>query len=629
MNKTVNIITLIFCLLTAGNVFSQSKQVGEITESRNISQTGQTNSQMNFGNESSEIKELVRLITDAKKSGDAEKVKFYQSKLDALTGASKINCDNLQYTQSFNGETDVLNYNTVTGGIIGAASVAVDRITGDIYAVVADYFIPLKISIYKSVNKGLNFNLFFTFSPSSLSNYYPEANQIDLEVVSRGDSSYLYGVLGLWSGDSSKGMYFKIRNDADLFSSAVFTTTKRIGSGQGNGSVSPRITSDNAAFTQVPYIYIMYTLDSLRGTGNKWMKSKVLRIINPFAPVPALSQINPPGSLNNAYFYNAPNQPDSSYMKTDICCVYTGDSSFVVTTTVMRGATTFFGTNFYMTTATSFGSIISSSYSVNDTKLLDFPRIASPGNFTRNVMMGAMRLYGGGDWDPYYYRSNNINRNYGGFNTSGYVDNSADTITGYDLTARYGSYDTYLFAINNKKTLSGSGQLDGKILGNLYKGGMLTGLYQANPPSFPVQYAYNFPSASFRFVNNDSCFIGYGGVFSSGSGFRDYGVTGGCSGTFIGIENNSLMVKGFELNQNYPNPFNPVTKISYSVLKNSFVNIKIFDVMGREVNELVNSFVNAGEHIIVFNAEDLCSGIYYYKMESNNFSETKKMILVK
>lgn len=627
MNKVLYFLILIVSFTTTGDIFSQNKSVGVISESHNISQTGKPNTDMNFG-VSNEIDELVRQITKAKKSGDAERVQYHQNKLDVLTGASKVDCPNLRYTQDISGQIDVLNYNTIAGGTFGAGAVTVDRVTGEIYAVVVNQFPPFKVSIFKSVNNGLNFNLFFTFSPSIISQHYPESNQIDLEVISRGDSSYLYGVIGLWL-DSSKGMYFKIRNDGDLFSSSIFTSAKRIGSGQGNGSVSPRITSDNAMFTLAPYIYITYTLDSLRGTGNKWMKTKMIRISNPFAPVPTLTSVNPPGSFNNAYFYNAPNQPDSAFMQTDICCVGTGDSSFVVTTTLMRGANTFAGTNFYMTNSTSFGSIISSSYSVNDIKLLEIPRIASPGYGTRSVMMGAMRLYGGGDWDTYYYKSNNINRNYGGFTTSGFVDGSIDTTVGFDLAARYRSFDNYLFAINNKKTGSGAAQAYGTILGNLYKAGAFTGLYPANPPSFPVQYADNYPSATFRFVNNDSCFIGYGGVLSSGSPFRDYGVTGGCSGAFIGIENNSLNVTGFQLSQNYPNPFNPSTKIYFAVLKNSFVNVKVFDVLGREVAELVNDVVTAGEHNVVFNGAAFHSGVYYYKMEANGFSETKKMLLVK
>ncbi len=85
----------------------------------------------------------------------------------------------------------------------------------------------------------------------------------------------------------------------------------------------------------------------------------------------------------------------------------------------------------------------------------------------------------------------------------------------------------------------------------------------------------------------------------------------------------------FSLKQNYPNPFNPKTKIKYEIAKSGFVNLKVFDVLGREIKTLVNENQNAGYYEIDFDANNLNSGIYFYKLTTNNFSEMKKMILVK
>ncbi|MBS1494665.1 MAG: T9SS type A sorting domain-containing protein [Bacteroidetes bacterium] len=85
----------------------------------------------------------------------------------------------------------------------------------------------------------------------------------------------------------------------------------------------------------------------------------------------------------------------------------------------------------------------------------------------------------------------------------------------------------------------------------------------------------------------------------------------------------------FSLSQNYPNPFNPNTTINFQIPKNNFVNLKVYDINGREVSELVNENLNAGEYKINFNATALPSGVYYYKLTSDNFSETKKMMLIK
>jgi hypothetical protein len=85
----------------------------------------------------------------------------------------------------------------------------------------------------------------------------------------------------------------------------------------------------------------------------------------------------------------------------------------------------------------------------------------------------------------------------------------------------------------------------------------------------------------------------------------------------------------FILYQNYPNPFNPTTTIKYSVPKQSYVTIKIFDALGREVTTLLNEEKSVGNYSIEFNASSFPSGIYFYRMQAENFMETKKLILLK
>jgi beta-galactosidase len=85
----------------------------------------------------------------------------------------------------------------------------------------------------------------------------------------------------------------------------------------------------------------------------------------------------------------------------------------------------------------------------------------------------------------------------------------------------------------------------------------------------------------------------------------------------------------FELEQNFPNPFNPSTVIRYNVPENSFVTITVCDVLGREVETLVNGQTIAGAHSAVWNSAGKPSGIYFYRIRSGNFADTKKMIVVK
>ncbi len=85
----------------------------------------------------------------------------------------------------------------------------------------------------------------------------------------------------------------------------------------------------------------------------------------------------------------------------------------------------------------------------------------------------------------------------------------------------------------------------------------------------------------------------------------------------------------FELEQNYPNPFNPVTSIKYKVANNKKVTLRIYDILGNEVASLVDNYQSAGEYEISFDGSDFSSGIYYYKLIAGNFSQTKKMLLLK
>ncbi|MFZ4591062.1 MAG: T9SS type A sorting domain-containing protein, partial [Ignavibacteria bacterium] len=87
--------------------------------------------------------------------------------------------------------------------------------------------------------------------------------------------------------------------------------------------------------------------------------------------------------------------------------------------------------------------------------------------------------------------------------------------------------------------------------------------------------------------------------------------------------------KVYSLSQNYPNPFNPVTKINFALPKQGLVTLKIYDVLGREVRTLVNEVKSVGTYSVDFNASEFSSGVYFYKLESEGFSDIKRMMLIK
>ncbi len=145
---------------------------------------------------------------------------------------------------------------------------------------------------------------------------------------------------------------------------------------------------------------------------------------------------------------------------------------------------------------------------------------------------------------------------------------------------------------------------------------------------------------------NDSSWITYNQSNSPLPAGSVYGVTVdsynnkwfGCSGGLaiynengiVGIQqlNNSLP-KNFILYQNFPNPFNPSTTISYSLPRSGLIRITVFDITGKEVEKLADEFKHAGSYDVEFTADNLSSGIYFYKFEAEDFKETKRMILLK
>ena len=95
------------------------------------------------------------------------------------------------------------------------------------------------------------------------------------------------------------------------------------------------------------------------------------------------------------------------------------------------------------------------------------------------------------------------------------------------------------------------------------------------------------------------------------------------------VETDFKLLQSFELSQNYPNPFNPTTRISYSIPLDSRVELLIYGITGELVKSLVNEYQTAGIYTIDFNAADLSSGIYFYKITANDFLQIKKMSVIK
>ncbi|MBK9096686.1 MAG: T9SS type A sorting domain-containing protein [bacterium] len=97
----------------------------------------------------------------------------------------------------------------------------------------------------------------------------------------------------------------------------------------------------------------------------------------------------------------------------------------------------------------------------------------------------------------------------------------------------------------------------------------------------------------------------------------------------VGEEKDIDSPNKYLLLQNYPNPFNPLTNIKFQIADYGLVTLKVYDILGRETSTLMNEELPAGNYQINFNASHLATGVYFYQLRAGNYTETKKMILIK
>ena len=136
--------------------------------------------------------------------------------------------------------------------------------------------------------------------------------------------------------------------------------------------------------------------------------------------------------------------------------------------------------------------------------------------------------------------------------------------------------------------------------------------------------------------NHDLTFV-YHDFDSDGTpSIRSVSRAGGSSGETIDFESVTVALlsgkslpEAYALKQNYPNPFNPITQVAFDLPKASHVKLTVYNVLGQEVDVLVDQKMEAGSHVTDWDAESFSTGVYFYRIAAENFSETKKMLLLK
>lgn len=123
------------------------------------------------------------------------------------------------------------------------------------------------------------------------------------------------------------------------------------------------------------------------------------------------------------------------------------------------------------------------------------------------------------------------------------------------------------------------------------------------------------------------------GSYTVNAGFKNPSLQWGSSSVDVGLtgtgDDNDKFILSYKMESNYPNPFNPKTLIRYRIPESGMVSLKVYDLLGNEVASLVNEFQPLGSYEVNFDGADMGSGVYFYQLQSGNYTSTRKMLLIK
>ena len=179
-----------------------------------------------------------------------------------------------------------------------------------------------------------------------------------------------------------------------------------------------------------------------------------------------------------------------------------------------------------------------------------------------------------------------------------------------------------------------------EVKGSILNCGGNTGTYIGPNPGGDRRYIMSSGAEDYTVNPNDTVTIIASQLIARGTDNRNsvtkligYSATAWSiynGGFFVGVQNISTEIpSSYSLGQNYPNPFNPITNVKFSIVNSGDVKLIVYDIMGKEVQTLVNERLQPGRTKHSFDGSTLNSGVYFYKLVTDGFTETKKMVLIK
>lgn len=510
------------------------------------------------------------------------------------------------------GNTRILNNPSVT---LKAMSIAIEErgtTAGKIwvcYVYSANNTSPDSLRWVYSTNGGLSWIGYANASLGGTDKISSE--DLDMEIIENTTGQkYLWTVYGYRpSGGTGAYLTGGIVLQAPTFA-GVFFAFSWPGNDIAKRYYNIKLTTDNAVFANNSYLYFICSYDSLNASSIRVNTQRFARIINPYSTTaPTVSY------LSGNFWWQGATAP-ANYMRTlysDIAYIRNGTSDSII---VSFSGVPDSNRIFFAKSDINGTSPVQGHYQAG-TAATDYKthaRLSSNGN-TNGSVICVFRQYTSSNWNIKYFRTTN----FGNFailaGESVLWGSSTNPNYQPDIMGRRNS-NTHFFSFETSGTT-----VDDIHYVTITSAGATNHLSKMNAIDATSEMVG--PKAAYRFVDNDSCFAIY-----PENGPVNIWVAAGCTGTVTNIAGNQILTD-YELAQNYPNPFNPSTNIRYNIPVNGFVKIVLYDVLGKEVKAIISEYKSAGNYLIGVNASELAGGVYFYKMTVNDYTNVKKMILMK
>ena len=632
-NSKFVILLLAFSFMMSASLLAQNKPLGTINETSHPSLgPDKKPGKMDAPQVSEQLQALNIQQKQAKLQGDIVKINSIQKQIDKLSGS--VSTQGVQNgTTKYVGNdphysTDnIINNLVLAKTSIKAFTVGVEQRGSNVgrmwmFMAWGNYTVGVPDTILTSYsdNGGLTWLGYSLAIPGGFAKV--NADQMDLEIMEyTTGQKYLYCVMGVTASSGQQVANVLIYQTPTY--AGNFITLVWPGGTTNINSYGPRITSDNANYsTGSSYLFIIAARDTLNVASSQHkIGEKFVKCTSPFTVSPTFTYKNNAFGWDQNYggtgtFYSGADHTDIAYYQNG-----SSDSLIVLESNLPDT------TSIYLYKSDESPELVASNLSYtylngggNPYLQKQYARVTCNGN--ANIMIAyRCNFSNSGDWDIRYANSTLGGVQSAGW-TNGYIDGYGSTTTVPYQPDLFGLRGTSSFKCTYTYYNSG---LDSAMIVSCPNGTWSTTITRVNLTGQDISISAS-PHACFRYVNNDSCFAVYSNYAAT-----NVWAAAGCTGSQVtGITQiGNVIPKVYSLAQNYPNPFNPTTNIKFNIPVSGDVKLAVYDLLGNQVAMLVNGRIEAGVHEVNFDASNIASGVYFYKLEANGFNDVKKMMLIK